>query len=78
MVSFRYLAAGFVMFASRVGGAAAQEPSRSPDLKPAPGAPSNDKSKLKGINCKHGIACPISIPAPDVPLDTTAPSPSRP
>jgi hypothetical protein len=77
MKSFRYLAAGLVMVASCVGGAAAQ--SQSPGPKPPPGRPSNERPKLEGINCTYGIACPIiSIPVPDVPLETIKPSPPRP
>jgi len=79
MVSFRYLAAGLVMVASCVGDAAAQEQSQSPGPKPPPSAPYNEKPKLEGINCTYGIAWPIiSIPMPDVPLETFKPSPPRP
>ena len=79
MVSFRYFVAGLVMAVSCVAGAAGQEPSQSPDPKAPPSAPSNEKSKLKGIHCTYGIACPIvSIPVPDVPLELIKPSPPRP
>jgi hypothetical protein len=79
MLSFRYFAAGLIMAVTYVGGAAAQEPSRSPGPKAPPSASSIDKPKLEGINCTYGIACPIiSIPVPDVPLETIKPCPPRP
>jgi hypothetical protein len=56
-----------------MGTAAAQEPRADP--KPAQSTPPKDKPESKGIDCRHGIACPIiSIPIPDVPLDTPKPS----
>ena len=79
MLSMHPYAAAFVVVALSTGDVGAQEPVQVPNPKPAPSAPSNDKPKLNGINCTHGIACPIiSVPVPDVPLDTTKPPPPRP
>jgi hypothetical protein len=79
MVSFCYLLVGLILAALCVAGAAAQEPSQRPAPTPPSSAPSNETLKLEGINCTYGIACPIvSIPVPDVPLETIKPSPLRP
>jgi hypothetical protein len=79
MLSFHPFVAAFVVVAFSVGDAGAQEPVQVPNPKPVPSAPSNDKPKSNGINCTHGIACPIiSVPVPDVPLDTPKSLPSRP
>ena len=73
MASLHHIVAVLVIVASCMGPAAAQEPSADP--KPAQNAPSKDKQESKGIDCRHGIACPIiSIPIPEVQLDTPKPS----
>jgi hypothetical protein len=73
MVSLHHIVAALIIVAACMGTAAAQEPSADP--KPAQSTSSKDKPEPKGIDCRHGIACPIiSIPIPDVPLDTPKPS----
>ena len=73
MASLHHIVAALAIVASCIGTAAAQEPSADP--KPAQSTSSKDKPEPKGIDCRHGIACPIiSIPIPDVPLDTPKPS----